>query len=232
MPTQKRIYHIFVLFWLAVVLGCAPTVQTFVHMDPVVGYDNYQADRPNEALTLTKNDIKITVGYLNRNKVEGLTSNTESNPFLSENKTFFTIFQVKIENNRTSKIFFKPEECVVLDGLGNQLNARTAETFRNLYPATTRQYYTYSYVFDEYQTNTGYTDDYYKRRIAEEQIIKGGMVYPNVKQEGLLVFDHLSSQASKITLIIPGVVLYDDNNEVTKKVDFSYVFIQEVRLVR
>ena len=219
------------LILLILISGCGPSIKTIIKMQPILGYDAYKLDESDSSVSLTKDDVKVTVAFQDRNKLEGMSKSISTNPFLSENKIFFTIFSLTIENNRKDKISFDPVKCVILDGLSGQFNGLTVETLRSLYPSTYTQYYTYSYVFDEYSPNLAYTDDYYKRRVAEEKMIKGGEVYPGVKRNGLLVFDRISREATNITLLIPAVTLYKGNEE-TAKIDFKFQFLQEVRIIR
>lgn len=231
---MKSKYLFFLLF---VLVGCGPSIKTIIKMQPITGYDAegiadaYKLNESDLSVSLEKENVKITVAFQNRDKLEGLSKTLSTNPFVNENKMFFTVFLITIENNRKDKIYFDPLKCVILDGLGNQFNGLSSETFRSLYPTTSTQYYTYSYVFDEYTPNTTYTDDYYKRISAEGKLIKAGDIYSGVKKTGLLVFEKISREATNITFLIPAITLYDGNTEISK-IDFKFQFLQEVRMIR
>lgn len=232
MKSKKRGRVLFLLIGLLLLIaGCGPSIKTIIKMQPILGYDAYKLNEADSSVNLAKEDVKIIVAFQDREKLEGMSRTTSTNPFLNEHKVFFTVFLLTIENNRKDKISFDPAKCVILDGLGNQFNGLTVETFRGLYPTTYTQYYTYSYVFDEYSPNLAYTDDYYKRRIVEEKLIRGGDVYPGVKRSGFLVFEKLNREATNIILLIPAVTLYRDNEEISK-VDFKFQFLQEVRIIK
>ncbi|MEK6647464.1 MAG: hypothetical protein AABY84_12410 [Candidatus Firestonebacteria bacterium] len=211
--------------------ACGPSIKTIVKMRPIAEYDDYSVSEKDQAITLTKEDIKMTLIYQDADKLESYSKSISINPYMTENKVLFTVFLLTIENKRDDRIIWEPGKCVILDGIGNQFNGFTIDSFKNMYPSTSAQYYTYSPIFDEYTPRTAYTEEYYKRKTAEETMIKGGDVYSAVKSKGLLVFEKVSREASQISLIIPAVVLYKDN-QIVNKIDFKFKFSQEVRLIR
>ena len=214
-----------------ILLGCGPSIRTVVKMQPIAEYDDYYVSEKDQSITLTKEDIKMTIVYQDADKLETHSKSISTNPYMTENKVLFSVFLLTIDNKRDDKITWEPGKCVILDGIGNQFNAFTVDSFKNMYPSTSAQYYTYSPIFDQYTPQTAYTEDYYKRKTAEETMIKGADVYSGVKSKGLLVFEKVSREASEITLIIPAVTMYKDNQPI-KKIDFKFKFSQEVKLIR
>jgi len=216
---------------LILIIGCAPTYKVVVKMIPIIHNEENVISTKENTISISKDDVKVTVVYQDRDSLEKITPFINRNPYLTENKILFTVFEVTIENNRDDKIEIDTSKCVLLDGLGNQYNALSLAYFESLYPATTTQYYSYSPVFNEYSPNVVYTDDYYKRNITGKTLFKGGDIFPNVISKGFLVFEPIGRESSNITLIIPYVRLFKDNQEI-KKIDFKFKFSQETSVER
>ncbi|MFH1825288.1 MAG: hypothetical protein ABH873_08730 [Candidatus Firestonebacteria bacterium] len=196
--------------------GCAPAYKIIVKMNPVTDSEEN-----------IKDNVKITAVYQDRDNLEKIIPYINRNPYLSENKVLFTVFEIVVENNRDDKIEIDTSKCVLLDGLGNQYNAFSLTYFESLYPATTTQYYTYSPAFNEYSPNVAYTDDYYKKNMAGKTLFKNGDMFSKVVSKGFLVFESVGRESSNITLIIPCVKIFKDNQEI-EKIDFKFKFSQEV----
>jgi len=219
------IYLILILF-----IGCSSGPKIIREMVPIAGMSS-KID--SNRITEEKEGVRITVEYLNRDKLQKIAK--ENNPYTdSSGFPILTTFKITIENTRDSKIKFEPENAILLDGLGNQFNALTYEAFKELYPTSVYQRYEYSFIFNRYYIDTYWTDDYKKRSKAVKSLFKGGYIYSGVKVEGIVPFQQLSEYSREVTLILPDIILYekaggDEDLKEMKRIEFSFKFRQEIR---
>ncbi len=219
------------LFFVLFTIACATGPEIIRRMIPIPDKNIVIKD---DKATQERNGVRITIEYMNRKKLFQIAK--ENNPYIdSEGAPILTTFKMIIENKRDTKIYFNPENAVLLDGLGNQFNALTYETFKELYPSSIYQQYEYSFIFNRYYVETYYTDDYHKRKKAAKSLFKGGNIYPKVKVEGVLPFQRISEHARDITLILPDIILYtntaDTNNgelKEEKRLEFKFKFKQKI----
>ena len=224
------IKNIFSCIVLALVLaGCGAAYKIIVKMQPVSSNEEYVIDSKTGAITVNKENVRIMVAFMNREELEKVTPFISRNPYLSDNKVFFTVFDVLIENNNEDKISMDTAKCVLLDGLGSQFSPLSLEYFKDLYPATVSQTTSYSAVLNEYSQNISYTEDYYKRLVAERTLIKSGDIYQNVRQRGMIVFEQVRRESAEVSLIIPSITVYKAGSEI-KKMDLRFKFTQEVKV--
>ena len=216
---------------LLLLFACGPVFRTVVRMGPVACEDGSFISLDGNSITSVKDGVKISARFLDLNDLKKLGEPGERNPYAGNEKTFFTVFEVVIENGTDDKISMDPSKCAVLDGLGNQYNAFTAEYFKDLYPSTTVQYLSRLPASEQYQTSLIYTDDYYRRKTVDQTILKQQDIYAGVKQKGVLVFEQVGREVPGITLIIPGVSIWKNGVEL-KRLDFRFKFIQEVKIER
>ncbi len=211
---------------LLLLMGCGAGMKTLIRLRPL--QENDATIKPNPyAVTREKDGVKITVTFYDRARLEGLAESIANNPFLSDLKTLCTVFHVEIENQRPGKILVDPQKCVILDGVGNQLNGLSVGDFERWYPSTSTSSLSYSYVFNEYTPTVVYTPDFYKRKIAREMLLKGGELYPGVKQTGLVAFEPVKPDAMKVTLVLP-IITEMKGHEVVSQAEFTFQFAQEI----
>ena len=220
-------------------LSCAPTMRTISEMDPLGDGPEAVVDQEKQSISQTMEGITITVSSYGWGRLRKVTRDLSINPFIyqggllkREAVQIATVFHVLVENKREDKIEIHPSKAVILDGLGNQLGALTEETFRRLYPTTYRYVYDYD-PFSPYPVfgyRVTYTEDFYKRLAAARVLLKDETIFPGVRRAGLLAFEPVSREAKEITLIIPDLVLYKDN-EPLKRIDFKFRFKQRIRVL-
>jgi len=179
-----------------------------------------------QAVSREKEGIRVTAEFYNQAKLETVTDVIAHNPFVNEWRVVCTVFELQVENKREGKITVDPSKCVILDGLGHQLNALTVGDFERWYPTTSTHSLTYSYVFNEYTPTVVYTPDYYRRKVVQEKLLKGGELYPGVKTTGLIAFEIINAEASQVTVIVP--VVTEDG----RRVEFTFPFAHEIHPVR
>ncbi|MBN1897598.1 MAG: hypothetical protein JW827_02385 [Spirochaetes bacterium] len=225
---MKRIIFIITVFSL---FACSSSPEIIRRMMPV-HEENIEITGDHASQQIE--NITISIEYMNRKKLFEIAK--ENNPYVDDDGgPILSAFRIVIENKRDTKIFFDPENAVLLDGLGNQFNALNYETFKELYPSSIYQQYEYSFIFNRYYTETYYTDDYHKRKKAAKSLFKGGAIYPKVRVEGILPFQRVSEQAREITIILPDVILYRTNADKNskdmqedKKLEFTFKFRQKI----
>lgn len=228
---KKLIYIIILLCFIA---GCGPLIVNIVKMRPIKINSEYDINNVDDTVTFGQKDVQVSLTYQNIKRLKGYGENPSINPFCTENKELYTVYSIIIKNNRKEKIYFDPYKCVILDGMGNQLNSLSLDYIEKMYPNTsTAPTYSYSYFYNEYVPTYSNAADYYKRRIAVKNMIKPGDIYPGVKSEGLLVFEKVKQEAveSPLILVIPDIVLYDNDKE-TEKINFKFSFLQEIRVIK
>lgn len=218
------LYFCFFFIW-----GCASKPEIIRELTPVPDKD-IQINQ--KEMTHEKENVKVSVKFLDTMELRKIAE--ENNPYLEGDMPLLSAFKVIIENNRATKINFKLENAVLLDGQGNQFNALTYESFKNLYPSTLYQKYEYSFIFDRYYTETQYTEDYHKRKKVAKTLFKGGKIFPGVKVQGLIPFERVSERAKNITLILSDIELYespktnDEQDKIEKVLEFKFSFIQKI----
>lgn len=192
-----------------------------------------------ETETQEKDGVKVRVQYLNQIDLARIAE--QNNPYLEGDTPLLTTFRVRIENIRKSRISFRIEDAVLLDGLGQQYSALTYESFKNLYPSTIYQKYEYSFIFDRYYMDTSVSDDFYKRKKAAKTLFKGGKIFPGVTVEGIIPFDRISERARDVTLILTDIKLFKEETPgkespsgetVEKTLEFKYQFVQKIKRLK
>lgn len=232
---MKRILPL-ILFLFS--LSCAPTMRTISEMNPIGDGPDSIVDSEKQSISQTIEGVTITVSSYGWSRLRKITRDLSINPFIyqggllrREAVQIATVFHVLIENKRSDKIGIYPSKAVLLDGLGNQFGALTEEVFRRLYPTTYRYVYDYDpfLPYPIFGYKMAYTEDFYKRLAAERVLMKDGTIFPGVRQAGLIAFEPVSREAKEVTLIIPDVILYKDN-DVLKRIDFKFRFRQTIRV--
>ncbi len=220
------------IFLTLLIFSCATGPKIIRRMIPVQAK---KIEIKGDKASQEKEGVRITVEYMNRKKLFEIAK--ENNPYIDNSGgPILTTFKIVVENKRDTKIYFEPENAVLLDGLGNQFNALTYDTFKELYPSSIYQQAEYSFIFNRYYVETYYTDDYRKRQKAAKSLFKGGTIYPKVKVEGILPFQRVSEHSRNITLILPDIILYqhtaDTNNngetKEEKRIEFKFKFRQKI----
>lgn len=220
--------YIFIILMLILMLfSCASKPEIIRKLIPQMP-EKKQAVIQDDTIIEEKDNIRITIRYLN--KIELAEIAEDNNPYLEDDTPLLTTFKIIIENNRDSRISFELNNAILLDGLGNQFNALTYESFKNLYPSSVYQKYEYSFVFDRYYTENVLTDDYHKREKAAKTLFKGGKIFPGIKVEGILPFERINERAKNITLILSDIILYDKEkkDKKIKKIEYNFQFQQKI----
>ena len=226
---SKRALLTGALFLFAVLLfGCGPFYRTIVTMSPVNNGD-YMVDSGAGICNVEKAGVKVTLFFEKRKELETVAQYVDWNPYLNEQKIFYTVFKVIIENTRQEKILADMARAVLLDGLSGQENALTLDYFKNVYPVSTKLQQQRGLRGMEYSGVVVYTDDYYRYNTIEHTIFKNGEIHPGVKMEGYLVFNTVRQEAGNITVVLPGIKLLDaKNTELENTGDMRFKFTHSV----
>lgn len=192
-------------------------------------YINYAQGNNAELLSIYNEYIhRREYGYYYDMWGNNLTPKFTPSPFEdSFGKLKYLVFKVKIENLRTDKIWFKPGACVLLDDKRHQ--------FRSLQIEDIIQYETVPYPM-RYITPYTLVDPFYamyllvtQRRaeiskvVLRNLMLRDEKIYPGVVREGILVFNRPPSEARKLALIIPEIVIYR-NGKPDGEVEFKFIF--------
>ena len=217
------------LFLAGFFSGCGPFYRTIITMDPVKT-GNYDVDTAPGVCSLEKAGVKIVLSFASRKELEEVSEYINWNPYVSEQKYFFSVFKLSIENTRQDKIYIDTGKTVLLDGLGGQENALTLEYFKALYPVTTmvqpKNYARNDLLYDK---TVIYTEDYYKYNRVEKTLFINGELYPGVKREGYIVFERVKQEAGNITVNLPGITLNTNGTpEGTKLDELKFKFLHKV----
>jgi len=207
------------VFLLAFLAGCGPLYRTLVVIEPVKTGD-YSVTLPEGLCTVEKAGVKLSLAFEPREKLEQAADFTNWNPYLNEQKYFFSVFKLTVENTGQEKIFVDTQKTVLLDGLGGQLNALGLDYFKSLYPVATvvqpRNTLRGDYFYDR---TVIYTEDYYKYLIVDKTLFKNGELYPGVKREGYIVFERIRQEAGNITVNLPGITLNTNGSAEGRKME-------------
>ncbi|OGF44475.1 MAG: hypothetical protein A2231_10625 [Candidatus Firestonebacteria bacterium RIFOXYA2_FULL_40_8] len=211
--------------------GCGPFYRTIITMEPVNTGD-YSITSAEGSCSVEKAGVKITLVFENRKKLEEAAEFISWNPYLNEQKFFFTVFKFTVENTRQDKIFIDTGRTVLLDGLGGQSNALTLDYFKTLYPVTTmvqpKNYPRNEMLYDK---TVIYTEDYYRYNRVEKTLFVNGELYPGVKREGYIVFDQVKQEAGSITVNLPGITLNTNGSAAGEKLDeLKFKFLHKIEV--
>ena len=227
--------------------GCAakPTVE--LHLVPI-NSSSIQIDTEIGSATLVQKGVQVTLEPLDEVELFDLTKGGEINPYLyfgrwGEVEPLYTVFEILVHNTEHERVSID-ESAVLIDGSGNQYASLTYDYFRDLF-ANSRTSITYQ---NRYYRPYNYYDPYYSnthsylarsrshrrspaaksaRLIVRDTIFDGGHIFEGGKRVGFLVFNRLPEDAKHLRVIIPQVVIHDDNDEVSN-LDFHFDFQQEI----
>lgn len=162
----------------------------------------------------------------------------------------YTVFDVTVKNGTESEVRLNPAAAVLMDETGEQYDVIPYEEFRERYgsyPTYEREivhyprprYYRPSYYrryrprswyyhYDHYlmqrpaYVRRVYSPSYFKRAIISGTMLKSVKLYPGGKRQGLVAFPILPPDASMLKIIVPGVII--DNEEKRERVNFEFHF--------
>ena len=216
------------LFFLLFLAGCGPFYRTVVVMAPV-GTGEYEIDSGTGICKIEKAGVKFTLSFQKRKELEAISPYPAWNPYLNEQKIFYSVFKLVVENTRQDKISVDMSKAVLLDGLGNQESALMTEYFKGIYPESTKVQQQRGLRGFDYSEIVIYTEDYYRYNAAERTIFKAREVFPEVKMEGYLVFNIVRREAGSVTVVLPGVKLLGAKcEEEGKTEELRFKFVHSV----
>jgi hypothetical protein len=195
-------------------------------MNPEGGTGGQTASKDG-TIEIENNGVRVSLVYVERDMLAKAAPFLSRNPFMNENKVFFTVFEMTIENLRNEKISIDVSKIKMTDGLGNQYDTLMHEYFKGVYPDSVSQSYSYSPVFNEYQPSNHYSDDYHKNHIAGKLLLKSGDIFEHIKQKGYIVFDLARRETKQITVIVPEIIYFKDNKEIDRA-GLRFKFSQEI----
>lgn len=228
-PDNRRALLTGALFLLVgLFFGCGPFYRTVVMMTPVNTGD-YTVDPDLGVCETEKAGVKVTLSFEKRKELETAAQYFDWNPYLSEQKVFYSVFKLKIENTRQEKILADMSKAVLLDGLAGQENALTLDYFKSVYPVSTKIQQQRGIRRNEYPEIIVYTEDYYRYLAVERTIFKNQEIHPGVKMEGYVVFNQVRQEAGNITVVLPGIKLLNaKNTELDNTGDLRFKFTHSV----
>src|SRR3989339_598413 len=124
------------LFLIAFIPGCGTFYRTIITMEPVNTGD-YTITSNEGICSFLKEGIKVSLVFETRKKLEEVSEYINWNPYVSEQKYFFSVFKLTVENTRQDKIFIDTGKTVLLDSLGGLSNSLSLDYFKSLYPVAT-----------------------------------------------------------------------------------------------
>lgn len=155
----------------------------------------------------------------------------EQNPYFDENGSALTVFEINVKNNRKNPIEILPENIYLIDSRGNQYLPYDFDYFKSRFPRMWES----EYILDEFWgvrvQRYRKTIDYYRLRIVQETLFRGGKVFPGSHLSGVVVFKSLPPDVESMILWISEVALFDDKGEKIKNLEFKFPFRIEVQKV-
>ncbi|OGF47968.1 MAG: hypothetical protein A2452_04750 [Candidatus Firestonebacteria bacterium RIFOXYC2_FULL_39_67] len=219
------------LFLIAFIPGCGTFYRTIITMEPVNTGD-YTITSNEGICSFLKEGIKVSLVFETRKKLEEVSEYINWNPYVSEQKYFFSVFKLTVENTRQDKIFIDTGKTVLLDSLGGQSNSLSLDYFKSLYPVATMVQAKNTSRGDLFYDKTViYTEDYYRYNRVEKTLFINGEIYPGVKREGYIVFDQVKQEAGNIIVNLPGITLNSNGSaEGLKLEEIKFKFLHKVEI--
>lgn len=188
--------------------------------------------------TKTLNGVEITATYAHPEYLKELFSNRDIfgpyaglNPFFREQLVFY----VKLHNKSGKKLWFNPEQWVLLDDQGNQYHSLSAdygnalaESKRSPAARTTRS------IVDD--ASPGYfgvnlpvgkivPQSQQRFALLKMATLQDGYLYDGVTYDGLIVFWSPHRDSKKLKLLLTNIKTnFDPNDEPQGILDFSFEF--------
>ncbi|MCZ6677943.1 MAG: hypothetical protein O7E52_11905 [Candidatus Poribacteria bacterium] len=169
----------------------------------------------------------------------------------------YTVFGIRIENTDNQRVIVDPT-AILIDQNGYQYASLPYDYFRDVYgnggPQTVsnvgyryypypgsyyhnpyhhyRYPYRYRYAYPPYRVYDYYPDPNavnHARTVARETVFDGGRLFSGAKRDGLLVFDRLALGATDVKVILPEVLIVNQQKQ-RSKVKFEFDFRQIVNV--
>ena len=245
-----RPLEIFCLVGLVCVfVGCGAKPEIDIYIEPVAGREGTEINQKLGSVAIEQNGVAIMIEPLDEVEVYELLAEDEINPYLRIGRwgkvdPLYTIFEIRVKNLDHPRVAID-NMAILIDEDGTQYGSLPYDYFKDLYKnvRTTGIYqnaYPYRYQYGRF--NTPYYDPYYENRIsrttsygspevhsaqmiARETVFDGGKIFRNGQRSGLLVFDLLDRDAKDLKLIVPEVMIFDQDRLKTK-MDFAFDFRQ------
>ena len=245
-----RSLEIFCLVGLiCVFFGCGAKPEIDIYIEPVAGREGIEINQQLGSVAIEQNGVAIMIEPLDEVEVYELVAEGEINPYLRIGRwgqvdPLYTVFEIRVKNLDHSRVAID-NMAILIDEDGTQYGSLPYDYFKDLYrnARTTdiyRSAYPYRYQYGRF--NNPYYDPYYDNRmfrttsggsqkvqsaqmVARETVFDGGKIFRDGQRSGLLVFDLLDREAKDLKLIVPEVMIFDQDRLKTK-MDFAFDFQQ------
>jgi len=138
-------------------------------MEPVKGGDEYVFDLQTNAITLEKEDVRITVKALNAADLLEVTKDADINPYIDVSfwgnvKPLFTVFDVNVKNKQDARVIVD-SVALLIDKDGEQYASLPYDFFKSIFSARGRVevVHQYPYYHRGYYNPYRYPYHYYPR---------------------------------------------------------------------
>ena len=234
---------------ICVFFGCAAKPEIDVYIEPVAGREGTEVNQKFGSVSIEQNGVAIMIDPLDEVEIYELVTGDEINPYLRISRwgrvdPLYTVFEIRVKNLGHPRVAID-NMAILIDEDGTQYGALPYDYFKDLYRnvRTSNVYQNaYPYRYQYGRLGTPYHDPYYENRIsqttsyggmegnsaqmvARETVFDGGKVFRDGQRSGLLVFDLLDRDARDLKLIVPEVMVFDQDRLKTK-MDFAFDFRQ------
>ncbi len=169
-----------------------------------------------------KETVKVSARYvtfeeLKKSGINGF------NPYVSETKQFFSVFELTVENGGLEKINFDPNKCLLLDGTAEQHKAISEEGFKEIFkamgpalpekagephPQVTKEERgqlaeTNRAIAGLYGYQMYYPDDHFKKDVVAKTLFKAGSIASKETKRGWVAFEQARIEAPYVGLVVP-----------------------------
>ena len=234
---------------ICVFVGCGAKPEIDIYIEPVAGREGIEINQKLGSVAIEQNGVAIMIEPLDEVEVYELVAEDEINPYLRIGRwgrvdPLYTVFEIRVKNLDHPRVAID-NMAILIDEDGTQYGSLSYDYFKDLYKnsRTTNVYrYAYPYRYQYGRFNNPYYDPYYDNRmyrttsggsqevqsaqmVARETVFDGGKIFRNGQRSGLLVFDLLDRDAKDLKLIVPEVMIFDQDRLKTK-IDFAFDFRQ------
>ncbi len=225
---------------LCLLLGsCASVKRAVVTLAPVFAGEQVSSGSSGLSATEKKEAVKVSARYvpfeeLKKSGINGF------NPYASETKQFFSVFELTVENGGSGPVSFDPYKCVLLDGNAGQHKAISETDFKEIFKVmgptlSEKAGEPHRQVTEEergrdadinraiaglYGYQMYYPDDRFKKDVVAKTLFKPCSLASGETKRGWAVFEQARIEAPYVSLLVPEV----------GTLDFKFKFEQSVSI--
>lgn len=228
---MKKFFGVLVFFVLVLaVYSCSMSPGIVRQVLPIEQQENGSAVTNRSSTnrqSITQSDVTITLEYIDRSRLYDL-SKINRNQYSGDSMLpLLSLFLISIENGRQDEVSLQFDRIVLVDGQGDQFLILDFERFSDMNPALTDGGQGFGFIFDQF-----YYDWPEKRtkksRPIRKSLFRGGTIYGNAHVQGILAFQRVSELVREMKIIIPEVLLLQDEKEIGRE-KFVFYFYQTVQ---